>query len=211
MPSKAIHSVFIDMAFFGNERNLMGLIKLQDLYKKSYSCLSPTLLFEFSWTLTPWLTHCSITIIASKNMICINGKNRIGMQTFVLCFGDKIAWGCRSTSQTNYALRLIACLLVHRNFPLPKRACPILIVTMNEWYLGHDCVHIIYSEMVTMIWPRKWVSDSANQSISIIGLRSTSHDVFVVDLLLALFIVEVIDLCWNVHVKVKYCQFWGLK
>ena len=46
--------------------------------------------------------------------------------------------------QTNYALRLIDCLSGHRNFPLPRSACPIYFITMNEWLLGHDCVHIIY-------------------------------------------------------------------
>ena len=29
--------------------------------------------------------------------------------------------------------RLIAYLMVHRNFPLPRSACPIYFVTMIEW------------------------------------------------------------------------------
>ena len=34
--------------------------------------------------------------------------------------------------QTNYALRPIACLLVHRSFPLPGSDCPTYLVTMKE-------------------------------------------------------------------------------
>ena len=46
--------------------------------------------------------------------------------------------------QTNYTLRLIACLSDHHNFLLPRAACPIYFVIINNWQLGHDCVHIIY-------------------------------------------------------------------
>ena len=46
--------------------------------------------------------------------------------------------------QTYYTLRLIICLLISRNFPISRSAWPLYLITMNEWYLCHNCVHIIY-------------------------------------------------------------------
>ena len=65
--------------------------------------------------------------------------------------------------QTNYALRLITYLLINRDFPLTRSAWPIYFITMNEWKVGQECVHIIcrshYTNSIT-----KWLSNSANQS-----------------------------------------------
>ena len=53
------------------------------------------------------------------------------------------------TPRTNYNLRLVICPLICQNFPLPRSARPIYSMTINEWLLGHGCVHIIYRSHYT--------------------------------------------------------------
>ena len=57
-------------------------------------------------------------------------KIHIGTRTRYLQINS--LWALSGT-QTNYTLRLIICLLVSRNFPLPRSAWPIYFSTMNEW------------------------------------------------------------------------------
>ena len=49
-----------------------------------------------------------------------------------------------------------------------------VIIIMKEWLFGDKCIHITFRSIISTIWPRKRLSDSANQSRSIIGLRSES-------------------------------------
>ena len=131
-----------------------------------------------NWVRLILKSHCHCRTVKGTTIItwCIWPKLQQRMQTallwILLCTATEA--GCRNCqhklnqtvkSQTNNTLRMIACLSFNRNFPLPRSACPNYFLTMNEWYLGHDCLHIIYRSNYNHKWPRKWRSDSANQSM----------------------------------------------
>ena len=69
--------------------------------------------------------------------------------------------------------RLIAFSSIRSNFPLLRSAWTIYFITINEWNLRHNCVHIIYrsNDNNNMTYKLAFKLSPAVQSMSIVGLR----------------------------------------
>ena len=65
--------------------------------------------------------------------------------------------------------RLIAFPSIRSNFPLLRSAWTIYFITINEWNLRHNCVHIIYRSNDKLAFQLS----PAVQSMSIVGLEHT--------------------------------------